>query len=82
MRGKRGLPPNTVRVDRITPYGNPFKVGVDGNRDTVCNMFEDYARQRLQTEPHWLDPLKGKNLACWCYPKRCHAETLMRLANK
>jgi hypothetical protein len=25
--------------------------------------------------------LRGKDLACWCAPKRCHAEVLRELAN-
>lgn len=31
----------------------------------------------------FLEPLRGKNLACWC-PKNqpCHADVLLRLANK
>jgi hypothetical protein len=26
-------------------------------------------------------PLVGKDLVCYCAPRRCHAETLLRLAN-
>ena len=42
---------------------------------------------RARTEPEWLKPLRGKSLTCWCKPKpessvRCHAETLLRLANQ
>lgn len=73
-----------VLVDRRTPWGNPFLM--EGNtqeeRNRVCDAFEKYAIHRLRMEPTWLDPLKGRSLRCWCAPKRCHAETLMRLANK
>lgn len=26
--------------------------------------------------------LKGKHLACWCAPLRCHGDTLLKLANE
>ena len=29
-----------------------------------------------------LHELRGKNLVCWCAPKRCHAEVLIELANR
>lgn len=72
-----------VRVDRGSQWGNPFIMENESEkeRDRVCDLYERYAEWRLSVEPHWLDELKGKNLACWCTPKRCHAETLLRLAN-
>ena len=27
-----------VNIDRRSPWGNPFVLGVDGDRDTVCDM--------------------------------------------
>jgi hypothetical protein len=73
---------NYVRVDRQSRWGNPFVMGADGDRDTVCDLFEQYAEWRLTVQPDWLDDLKDKDLACHCAPKRCHAETLIRLANR
>ena len=71
-----------IKVDRGTPWGNPFVMRGEHERDLVCDQFEQYALWRLTIDPHWLQPLKGKNLGCWCAPKRCHAETLLRLANQ
>lgn len=71
-----------VKVDRGSNWGNPFVMRDESERDDVCNQFELYANWRLKFEPDWLKPLIGRNLACWCSPKRCHAETLLRLANK
>ncbi len=68
-----------VRIDRGTPYGNPFIMDVDGDRDEVCNLFAQYALWRLSVQPNWLDQLKGKDLYCWCVPERCHGETLLSL---
>jgi hypothetical protein len=75
-----------VRVDRGTEWGNPFIAAdqwvSERERNRVCDLFEQYALWRLTVDPNWLVPLRGHNLACWCSPKRCHAETLLRLANE
>jgi Domain of unknown function (DUF4326) len=73
-----------MRVDRGTDWGNPFIMMdlTEQERQRVCDLFERYAVWRLTTDPKWLDPLRRKNLACWCAPGRCHAETLLRLANE
>lgn len=71
-----------IRVDRSTRWGNPFVLGQDGNRDRVCDLYMAYAIWRLTVQPDWLEPLRGKNLYCHCAPQRCHAETLVNLANE
>jgi len=71
-----------ICVDRRSIWGNPYVMLDESDRNKVCDQFEQYAIKRFITEPHWLDELRGKHLACWCFPKRCHAETLRRLANK
>lgn len=76
------LKPDTVLVDRGTKWGNPFIMFSENDRNYVCDMFIRYANWRLTVEPQWLTFLRGKNLVCHCYPKRCHAETLRRLANE
>lgn len=73
---------DAVKIDRGTRWGNPFVMGIDGDRDDVCNLYEQYAKWRLELQPNWLDDLKGKDLACHCAPKRCHGDTLIRLANQ
>jgi len=72
--------PGAMRVDRGTAWGNPFIMHDESDRNKVCALYEKYARWRLRAEPLWLEPLrKAKALACWCAPRRCHAETLERL---
>jgi len=73
-------PPNAVYVGRPSAWGNPATMYQESQRDEVCDAFETYARARLRREPHWLDPLIGKDLICYCAPKRCHGDTLLRLA--
>ena len=60
-----------VRIDRNTEWGNPFEMGKDGDRDTVCDSYEIFFPRKFSLHNR-LDELKGKVLGCWCYPARCH----------
>jgi Domain of unknown function (DUF4326) len=92
QRGWR-MPPDTVKVDRATRWGNPFRIGEHGDAAQCVAMFHrwlkygspqrddlDSARARILRE---LPQLRGKHLACWCRPGApCHAEVLLELANR
>jgi Domain of unknown function (DUF4326) len=70
---ERGL---SVRVDRATPWGNPFVVGRGGDRATVIARYRD---DHLPARPGLLARLgemRGKALGCWGEPKACHADVL------
>ena len=76
-----------VYVWRGSPWGNPFVMTHEGgqeigSREWACAEFAKYAEGRIQREPNWLKPLVGRDLTCWCAPKQCHADTLLRLANR
>jgi hypothetical protein len=63
-----------------SPWGNPFKAGRDGTREQVIAKYEKW----LLTQPELvaaLPELRGKVLGCWCAPKACHADVLLKLAN-
>lgn len=75
---KRGTAPTeAVYVGRGSPWGNPFKIGKDGTRAEVIAKFEKKILPTLN-----LKPLKGKHLICYCAPLACHADILLREANK
>lgn len=65
-----------------TIYGNPSSMEDDNNkeRDRVCEEFEADHVHKLSNDD--IQALKGKALMCVCWPKRCHGDTLARLANK
>lgn len=56
-------------------YANPFKVGKDGDIHEVLRKYKEHIKGRD------LSPLKGKKLACWCFPSPCHGNVLVELLN-
>ena len=76
-----------VYVGRGSKWGNPYshRVGtlaehVVGSRTEAIQKFEEYllSNQGLMSS---LEELKGKTLGCWCKPKSCHGDILLRYAN-
>lgn len=102
----KNAPPGAVYVGRPSKWGNPFVIGVHGDRDKVVKLFRILATH-IAT-PWWqqgetlsidfqdaaanqwkltfteddIRELKGKDLVCWCAPKPCHADILLKLANE
>lgn len=65
-------PKDAVYIGRGSPYGNPFVIGQHGTREEVI---EKYATRVL---PHLdLEPLRGKDLVCFCSPKSCHGDEIL-----
>jgi Domain of unknown function (DUF4326) len=87
------MPPDTVKVDRSTRFGNPFKVGDDGVPDaaTAVRLFEKLLQRTdiggsdeffIFTPERLRQDLGAMNLACWCpLDQPCHADVLLRIAN-
>ena len=70
-----------VYIGRPSKWGNPFAIGVHGNRTEVIRRYREW----IKTQPHLiaaLPELKGKTLGCWCAPQACHGDILHELANK
>lgn len=70
------------RIDRRGPWGNPFELPADGDRDTVIANYENHY---LPYKPSLLDrlhELKGKALGCWCAPEPCHGDVLKNGADE
>jgi hypothetical protein len=75
-----------IRVDRSSVLGNPFTLNTESNRDRVCDRYEKYFIDKLDSvNPQskeirriisLIDRGHDINLQCWCSPKRCHAETI------
>ena len=92
------MPPNTLKVDRATRWGNPFnatqgyiyhqggalvKLHEPASLARCLDLYSAMLVGITLVDPLFLEPLRGKNLACWCKPDAlCHADVLLRLANE
>jgi len=71
-----------IYVGRRTKWGNPYKIGEAGSREEVVALFEKYLAEILKYDPDFCEPLRGKDLVCWCAPLACHADILIKVANR
>jgi hypothetical protein len=87
LRGRRGVvPEGAAYIGRAMPriglaaskWANPFKIGHDGSRDEVIAKYRAYLLQHPSLMAA-LPELRGKDLACWCAPERCHGDVLLEL---
>lgn len=97
------VPEGAVYVGRPSRWGNPFPVGITFRRlfigdvaqvgytgPEAVRLFRIYAERREIKDPFWLEPLRGRDLVCWCplsapNPVQrvcCHADVLLELANR
>jgi hypothetical protein len=76
-----------IYVGRPSIFGNPYEIGKDGTRLEVIEKYEVYFVNRLEMDAIFrkefdkLVEIAHNNdliLACWCYPKRCHAEVIKK----
>lgn len=70
--------PFDVYIGRPSKWGNPFKVGRDGTREEVIEMYRDWI-QGQDDLLNDLGELQGQVLGCWCSPKPCHGDVLLEL---
>ena len=75
----RGL---LVRIDRGSPWGNPFLLDHDGDRSTVIASYRDHYLPYKPSLLSKLGTLKGKALGCWCAPQACHGDVLADQAHR
>jgi hypothetical protein len=77
------MPENTIYVGRPSRWGNPYHIGADGSREEVIEKYREWLREKLKKDPAFLNPLKGKNLACWCpLTVSCHADVILEFIKR
>tara|TARA_B100000700_G_C15063546_1_gene867794 strand:- start:9987 stop:10262 length:276 start_codon:yes stop_codon:yes gene_type:complete len=70
-----------VYCGRGSKYGNPYVIGEDGNRDNVISLYRNWLWNEIQTRRitiKELQSLNGKKLGCYCKPKPCHCDVIVR----
>lgn len=83
------MPEGAVKIDRSTRFGNPFRVGDDGDaaacqalyRDLLAKGVRRGAKASVDAQKRAREAalesgeeLRGKDLACWCRLCARHAE--------
>ena len=82
---KHHHPEDAVLVDRTTPFGNPYTLFTPGvTREMVVEQYNQWIHRPEQGALRGLirRTLKGKHLLCYCHPKPCHADIILRIANE
>jgi hypothetical protein len=69
----KDAPKDAIYIGRGSPWGNPYVLGKDGERDEICVLYVKNILPSLD-----LTPLIGKSLVCYCYPKRCHGDAILK----
>lgn len=77
------MPPNAVKVDRSTRWGNPHVAKGSNTAAAVAAFKADLLAGRLKiTCEDVKRELAGKDLGCWCWRDwTCHADVLLEIAN-
>jgi len=74
-----------VYIGRGSPFGNPYVIGQDGDRDEVIRKYEIHFTEKLRLEPEFRKKvlaLKGKILGCHCAPLKCHGDIIVRFLDR
>jgi hypothetical protein len=74
-----------VYIGRGSIWGNPYVIGIDGNRVDVIAKYELYIRKLLEDKPSLVEELKklkGRKLGCFCKPLDCHGDILIKILNE
>lgn len=66
-----------IYIGRPSKWGNPFDVKKYGRQEAI-RRYEEWIRGQPQLLED-LHELEGKVLGCWCKPKDCHGDVLVRL---
>lgn len=69
-----------VYIGRGSPFGNPYVLGVDGDRDEVIRLYKIHFIEKLMRDPAFptqVESLRGKKLGCHCSPLACHGDVIL-----
>lgn len=79
---RKTAPPGAVYIGRGGPWGNQFKIGKDGTREEVIEKYRLYLEANPVLKARVKAELRGKHVVCFCSPKPCHGDVLVRVANE
>lgn len=70
-----------IYIGRGSPLGNPYRIDANHDREAVIALYKSYLWQQIQ-QGHitvaYLQSLYGKRLGCYCKPKPCHGDVIVK----
>ena len=80
-RNTQRPPESAIYIGRPSAFGNPFRIGPDGDRSDVIRKYASWIRSRPNLMEKARRELRGKDLVCYCAPYDCHGDVLLEIAN-
>ena len=71
---RKGAYPNAVYIGRPGIWGNPY-TAKDGD---AIDLYYAYLKNNKGLLER-LSELENKQLACWCFPSRCHGDAIIQV---
>lgn len=76
-----------IYIGRGSPFGNPFPITCENDRDAVCDKYEQWFTEEVSDQQSdlyaamaslYLRVKAGEDLKleCFCFPNRCHGDTI------
>jgi len=70
-----------IYIGRGSKWGNPFKIGIDGTREDVLWKYEKWIMKKPKLLLDLME-LEDQVLGCYCKPKACHGDVLVKLLDR
>lgn len=80
---KKRNEPYDIYIGRGSKFGNPFRIGIDGSREEVIKEYKKHLWNMVNSQKITIEEvaeLYGKRLGCFCKPKACHGDVLVKAA--
>lgn len=86
----KNAPKNAIYIGRGSVWGNPYThldskcpdIVKVSSREEAVKAFEDMVRKDENILNYIRQHLKGKDLVCFCAPRACHGDVLLKIANE
>ena len=80
---KDPIPKDAIYIGRGSIWGNPFPMTHKSMRDEVISKHKLWLMDQIKHGKYTLQQLASlhnKNLVCYCAPKPCHGDDLLKAA--
>lgn len=70
-----------VYIGRPSKWGNPFYMHTEADRRYVLTKYQQWLDEHPELKEQARQELRGKHLICFCAPRKCHGDILLKVAN-